>query len=185
MSQAALLEAAEGACDALYPYNLISTTGSKWDFVFEYLDPTADVRQWRYRGDRQSLQPQRGRVRQSIEVVGAELRLLPPCAPDLNPIALAFCKLKKAAPRRSGKDGGQAVETLRTNPRPVHRNQMPKLLLTLRLPPHLEWKRTNSGSPSSKTQESGFVRGVYGQVSYSRWLRPKPSSGQFATIRWP
>jgi len=34
-------------------------------------------------------------VRDAIESVGAELRYLPPYSPDLNPIELAFSKLKK------------------------------------------------------------------------------------------
>jgi transposase len=34
-------------------------------------------------------------VREAIESVGAELRYLPPYSPDLNPIELAFSKLKK------------------------------------------------------------------------------------------
>ena len=34
-------------------------------------------------------------VREAIEAVGAELRYLPPDSPDLNPIELAFSKLKK------------------------------------------------------------------------------------------
>jgi transposase len=34
-------------------------------------------------------------VRQAIESAGAELRYLPPYSPDLNPIELAFSKLKK------------------------------------------------------------------------------------------
>lgn len=34
-------------------------------------------------------------VREAIEGVGAELRYLPPYSPDLNPIELAFAKLKK------------------------------------------------------------------------------------------
>lgn len=34
-------------------------------------------------------------VRAAIEEVGAELRYLPPYSPDLNPIELAFAKLKK------------------------------------------------------------------------------------------
>ena len=42
-------------------------------------------------------------VRQAIEKVGAELRLLPPYSPDLNPIEMAFSKvkafLKRAAAR--------------------------------------------------------------------------------------
>lgn len=34
-------------------------------------------------------------VREAIAAVGAELRYLPPYSPDLNPIELAFSKLKK------------------------------------------------------------------------------------------
>ena len=34
-------------------------------------------------------------VREAIESVGAEVRYLPPYSPDLNPIELAFSKLKK------------------------------------------------------------------------------------------
>lgn len=34
-------------------------------------------------------------VREAIEAVGAEVRYLPPYSPDLNPIELAFSKLKK------------------------------------------------------------------------------------------
>ena len=34
-------------------------------------------------------------IRQTIEARGAELRYLPPYSPDLNPIELAFAKLKK------------------------------------------------------------------------------------------
>lgn len=34
-------------------------------------------------------------VREAIEKTGAELRFLPPYSPDLNPIELAFAKLKK------------------------------------------------------------------------------------------
>jgi transposase len=34
-------------------------------------------------------------VREAIEAVGAEVRYLPPYSPDLNPIELAFSKMKK------------------------------------------------------------------------------------------
>ena len=33
-------------------------------------------------------------VRQAIETAGAELRFLPPCSPDFDPIEMAFAKLK-------------------------------------------------------------------------------------------
>lgn len=43
------------------------------------------------------------RVRRLIEAAGAGLRFLPPCSPDVNPIEMAFAKLKallrKAAER--------------------------------------------------------------------------------------
>ncbi len=44
-------------------------------------------------------------VRQAIESVGAELRYLPPYSPDLNPIELAFSKLKKML-----RDGAERTE---------------------------------------------------------------------------
>lgn len=61
-------------------------------------------------------------VRQAIEVVGAELRYLPPYSPDFNPIEMAFSKLKallrKAA--QTTKDGlwktiAEAIETFSPN----------------------------------------------------------------------
>ena len=41
-------------------------------------------------------------MRRAIEAAGCELRLLPPYSPDLNPIELAFAKLK-ALLRKAGK----------------------------------------------------------------------------------
>ena len=49
-------------------------------------------------------------VRAAIEAAGCQLRLLPPYSPDLNPIELAFAKLKRLL--RS--DGHRAVPTLVT-----------------------------------------------------------------------
>jgi transposase len=47
-------------------------------------------------------------VREAIEATGAELRYLPPYSPDLNPIELAFSKLKKLL-----RDGAQrTIDTL-------------------------------------------------------------------------
>ncbi len=45
-------------------------------------------------------------VREAIEAAGAELRYLPPYSPDLNPIELAFSKLKKLL-----RDGADARST--------------------------------------------------------------------------
>ena len=48
-------------------------------------------------------EPQKRRVREAIEAAGAKLLFIPPYSPDLNPIELAFSKLKsllrKAAAR--------------------------------------------------------------------------------------
>jgi len=51
-------------------------------------------------------------VRQTIEATGAELRYLPPYSPDLNPIEMAFSKLKallKTAAARTVQDLWQAI----------------------------------------------------------------------------
>ena len=51
-------------------------------------------------------------VRNAIEQVGAELRYLPPYSPDLNPIEMAFAKLKailRKAAARTGEDLWQAI----------------------------------------------------------------------------
>lgn len=48
------------------------------------------------------------RVRQAVEGAGCELRVLPPYSPDLNPIELAFARLKRLL--RS--DGHRTVPTL-------------------------------------------------------------------------
>ncbi len=59
-------------------------------------------------------------VREAIEAAGAELRYLPPYSPDLNPIELAFSKLKKLL-RDGGKTHGrQAHAAVRHSPRCVH-----------------------------------------------------------------
>ncbi len=42
-------------------------------------------------------------VRTAIEAAGASLRLLPPYSPDLNPIELAFAKLKAWLRRRAAR----------------------------------------------------------------------------------
>jgi transposase len=51
-------------------------------------------------------------VRNAIEQVGAQLRYLPPYSPDLNPIEMAFAKLKailKKAAARTVEDLWQAI----------------------------------------------------------------------------
>lgn len=52
------------------------------------------------------------KVRNAIEQAGAELRYLPPYSPDLNPIEMAFAKLKallKKAAARTVEDLWQAI----------------------------------------------------------------------------
>ena len=56
----------------------------------------------------------RAGVRRAIEAAGAELRFLPPYSPDLNPIELAFAKLKRLL--RSA--GRRTVDGL-SNPAPT------------------------------------------------------------------
>jgi transposase len=53
-----------------------------------------------------------GEVRNAIEQAGAELRYLPPYSPDLNPIEMAFAKLKailKKAAARTVEDLWRAI----------------------------------------------------------------------------
>ena len=79
----------------------------------------------------------------AIEAVGASVRYLPPYSPDLNPIELAFSKFKKAAPRRSRTHDGQTVDSVRPSARSVPRIRMPQLPEPLRLPLHLNRRRTS------------------------------------------
>jgi transposase len=50
-------------------------------------------------------------VREAIEAVGAHVRCLPACSPDLNPIEQAFSRLK-AALRKGAKRTGDALHKL-------------------------------------------------------------------------
>ncbi len=49
-----------------------------------------------------------------------------------------FLHVQEMAPRRRGTNRRQTLETLWHHPRPVHRIRVPKLLQTLRIPPHLK-----------------------------------------------
>src|ERR1700730_577532 len=53
----------------------------------------SDASAWRHRPDRQSRLAQ-PKIRKAIEAEGAELRFLSRYSPDLNPIEMAFSKLK-------------------------------------------------------------------------------------------
>ena len=52
-------------------------------------------------------------------------------------------QVQEAAPRWRRADNGEALESLRQRPQPVHRKRMPELLPTLRVPLQLEEDRTN------------------------------------------
>ena len=49
----------------------------------------------------------------------------------------------------------RAMKTLRSNPRPVHRNRGPKLLKALRLPLHLKWNRSRPNSVHLDSDDKG------------------------------
>jgi transposase len=66
-------------------------------------------------------------VRSIIEAAGAQLRYLPPCSPDLNPIEMAFAKLK--AYLRKAAELGQD----RLHSRSLLSRRMPQLLQSRRL----------------------------------------------------
>jgi transposase len=70
-------------------------------------------------------------VREIIEATGAQLRLLPPCSPDLNPIERYFAKLK-AHLRKAGQC---SIPTLwdRSYPPNLHSRGMQQLLQTHRV----------------------------------------------------
>ena len=52
------------------------------------------------------------RVREMIEAAGADLRYLPPCSPDFNPIENAFAKLKALLRRAAERTIGALWDTI-------------------------------------------------------------------------
>src|SRR5690242_17688485 len=73
-------------------------------------------------------------VRAAIEAAGAQLFLLPPYSPDMNPIEMAFAKLKtllRQAPERTR--DGLCLATHRCASRPVHSRGVHQLLPSRRL----------------------------------------------------
>ncbi len=48
-------------------------------------------------------------VRDAIRSAGGELRFLPPCSPDFNPIEMAFSKLMACLKRRAARCGRRPV----------------------------------------------------------------------------
>ena len=71
-------------------------------------------------------------VREAIAKAGAQFFLLPPYSPDMNPIEMAFAKLKTAAPS-PGTNPRWPVATHRHLARPVHPRGMRQLFPSRRI----------------------------------------------------
>ena len=67
-------------------------------------------------------------VQAIVERAGKELRLLPPCSPDLSPIEMTFAKLKACFRHAAAHTLGALVGRHRPGSRDLHRSRMPKLL---------------------------------------------------------
>ena len=68
---------------------------------------------------------------------GAWVLFLPPYSPDLNPIEMAFAKLKAHLARQSRKDNRRTMAGHRPNLRPLPTRRMQKLLHCRRIRIHL------------------------------------------------
>ena len=67
-------------------------------------------------------------VRKAIETAGATLLFLPPYSPDLNPIEMAFAKLKSQAAGQGAAGNGRAMASARTAIQHVQPERMCQLL---------------------------------------------------------
>jgi len=97
-----------------------------------------------------------------LRAQGNELIFLPPCSPDLNPIEMAFSKLKTVrrendppdrfltlrTPKGRGRNLSSLVEKGRRSLQPVPRTGMPKLLRSSRIWPPLKATRSRKGRSS-------------------------------------
>jgi transposase len=72
-------------------------------------------------------------VRAAIAGAGAQLFLLPPYSPDMNPIEMAFAKLKTLLRHGPRTHPRWPLETHRRLARPVHSQRMHQLLPSRRL----------------------------------------------------
>jgi len=72
-------------------------------------------------------------VRAAIEKKGAQLFLLPPYSPDMNPIEMAFAKLKTLLRQASERTRNGPVEPHRRTARPLHPGRMRQLLQSRRI----------------------------------------------------
>ena len=74
-------------------------------------------------------------VRAIVEATGARLVYLPPYSPDLNPIELAFAKVKARLRRGGGPDPGGVDDGHRRRLGGRHPGRHPRFLCPLRVPP--------------------------------------------------
>jgi transposase len=74
----------------------------------------------------------RAEIATAIEAAGARLLYLPPYSPDLNPIEMAFAKLKAALRKAAARSIDALVNYRRRSDR-LHRPRVPELLRRRRL----------------------------------------------------
>jgi transposase len=80
-------------------------------------------------------------VRQAVEAVGAKVRYLPAYSPDLNPIEMAFSKLKTALRKGGRSHRENADETDRQAHQDICTRAVRELLSTCRVHlTHIKWK---------------------------------------------
>ena len=72
-------------------------------------------------------------VRETIEAAGAKLIYLPPYSPDLNPIEMAFSKLRGSAQKGRRANHPRAMGQDRRTHRRLHPTRMRQLLQTCRI----------------------------------------------------
>jgi hypothetical protein len=121
----------------------------------------------------------------AITGAGAEIRFLPPYSPDLNPIELAFNKLKGDAADGREADGGRRVGVPRPVPRRLRPDRVPELLPALWLRRYRPVKTALADSrrppppPSELGKEIGLGRRPDASVAASatdrKGHRGKPS----------
>ena len=79
-------------------------------------------------------------VRQAIEAAGASLRYLPPYSPDLNPIEMAFAKLKALLTRRRRANNPRPLASHRRRPSPLHASKSAQTISPPQDTMQYEWK---------------------------------------------
>jgi transposase len=89
-------------------------------------------------------------VRETIEATGAELRLLPPYSPDLNPIEQSFAKLKAHLRKAGERSVPSPLGSHRNNPANLHSRRMQQLLHKRRIWLKLKGFRSNPWPPADR-----------------------------------